>query len=471
MNCDFLITNGVVVTGDSTCDADVAVNDGRIAAIVPPHSAIDAREILDNEGCYVIPGAIDAHVHLNMQTGVGYTADDWRTGTIAAALGGVTALVDFVETEPDESLLDALHKRLAETREAVIDFGLHMTIQPDEHPINGVPRRVSDKRIGQIREAYEAGCATFKLYMAYPGFQVQDIDLFRALRAISAVNGLACIHAENGDVIEVLRQSDIRNPALALNHARTRPSINEHEAVTRAVMCAEASGARVLIFHIGCEHAARVVADARQRGLSNVFGETCPQYLLLTEEMLARPDGRLWVCAPPLRPQANQDALWRMLASRALDIVSTDHCPFTRQQKDTGRDDFRLAPGGLPGIETRLGVLHEYGVRRGRLSGSRSLSLNDWVRICCTRPAEIHGLSRKGRIAVGYDADLVVFDPAQRKPLTARDLHSAIDWSAYDGIECTGWPRDVIARGEVVVRGGRFVGASGRGRFIKRSSP
>jgi dihydropyrimidinase len=467
MNYDLLITNGTVVTADATYPADLAVAEGKIAAILPVQSAAAMPGIsaLDATGCYVIPGAIDAHVHLHMPTGAGYTADDWCTGTTAAALGGVTTLVDFVETQADESLLDALEQRLAETREAVIDFGLHMTIQPDTHPIDGIPRRVSDARLGQIRQAYEAGCATFKMYMAYPGFQVQDIDLFRALREIQNVNGLACIHAENGDVIEVLRQSiaSADHPQLASHHARTRPSINEHEAVTRAMMCAELSGARVLIFHIGCEDAARAVADAKGRGLSNVFGETCPQYLVLTEDMLARPDGRLWVCAPPLRSQADQDSLWRMLASRALDIVSTDHCPFTLLQKDHGRVDFRLAPGGIPGIETRLGLMHEFGVRRGRLN------LNDWVGLCCTRPAEMHGFSGKGRIAIGYDADLVVFDPAQPKTLSMQELHSAIDWSAYEGFDCTGWTRDVVSRGDVIVRDGCFSGAGRRGRFVKRA--
>ncbi|HEY3288487.1 MAG TPA: amidohydrolase family protein, partial [Anaerolineae bacterium] len=321
---------------------------------------------------------------------------------------------------------------------------------------------VSDRRMAQIKEAYAAGCATFKMYMAYPGFQVQDMDLFRALRAIAEVNGLACIHAENGDVIEVLRQSVTRDPALALHNARTRPAINEYEAVTRAVMCAELSGARILIFHIGCQAAAQVVADAKLRGLSGIYGETCPQYLMLNEDMLARPDGRRWICAPPLRPQADQDAMWRMLASRALDLVSTDHCPFTLQQKELGAKDFRLAPGGVPGIETRLGLLHEFGVRQGRIN------LNDWVHLCCTRPAEIHGFARKGRLAVGYDADIVIFDPALRKNLTAHELHSAIDWSAYDGLVCHGWPKDVIARGELVVRDKQLCAKAARGQFVRR---
>jgi dihydropyrimidinase len=206
-----------------------------------------------------------------------------------------------------------------------------------------------------------------------------------------------------------------------------------------------------------------VVADAKRRGLPNVFGETCPQYLVLTEEELACPDGRRFVCAPPLRPQADQDALWRLLASRALDIVSTDHCPFTLAQKDAGKDDFRLAPGGLPGIEARLGLLHEWGVRRGRLS------LNDWVRVCCTRPAELHGLQQKGRVAPGYDADLVIFDPLLEKALRASELHSAIDWSPYEPVKCTGWARDVVSRGEVIVRAQHFCGRSGRGQFVRRS--
>ena len=322
MNFDLVIRGGTLVTADSVFPADVGIVGEKIAAVVSPHTPLDASQTLDATGCYVLPGAIDAHVHLQMQTAVGLTADDWRTGTTAAALGGTTTLVDFVETQPHETLLDALHKRVEEARAAVIDFGLHMTLQPDEHPIQGIPRRISADRIGQIRDAYAAGCATFKMYQAYPGFQVQDGDLLRALFAIQKVNGMACIHSENGDVIEALRSNlgemerlmaddSARRPlSSAYNHALTRPPINEHESVTRALMCAEISGARVLIFHIGCEAAAQVVAEAKARGLAGIYGETCPQYLVLTDEQLQRDDGRLWICAPPLRPQADQDAMW-----------------------------------------------------------------------------------------------------------------------------------------------------------------
>jgi dihydropyrimidinase len=465
---DLIIANGTVVTADATFRADIGVRGGKIAAVAqsPISNLQSPLPRLDAAGCYVLPGAVDGHVHLHMPTGAGYTADDWRAGTVAAALGGATSLVDFVETDPGEALLDALARRVDEAGEAVIDYGLHMTVQPDEHVLDGIPRRVSAARIAQIAGAYAAGCATFKLYMAYPGFQVGDGDLFRALRAVAEAGGLACIHAENGDVIEELRQA-AGGPELpvsaALWHARTRPPINEHEAATRAVMCAELSGARIMIFHIGCQAAARVVADAKLRGVDRVFGETCPHYLALTEDRLAREDGRLWVCAPPLRPQSDQGAMWSMLASRALDVVGTDHCPFTRTQKDAGRDDFRRVPGGVPGIETRLGLLHEFGARTGRLT------LNDWVRVCCTRPAELYGLPSKGRIAAGFDADLVVFDPAREMALSAGNLHSRIDWSAYAGVTCRGWARDVVSRGEVIVRDGRYTGAERRGRFIRRS--
>lgn len=465
MEFDLLIANGTLVSADEVFHADVGINGQTISAVLPPNHAARAGKTLDARGCYVIPGAVDGHVHLNLRTGTGMSADDWLTGTRAAALGGVTAVVDFVDTAADEQLTDALAKRIAEAQPAVIDYGLHMTIQPDgdPHPASGALRAVSAERLAQIRSAADAGCASFKLYMAYAGYQLRDGDLLRAMRAIHDVNGLACVHAENGEVIDVLRQSVTDDPRNASLHARTRPAINEAEAVARAIMCAELSGAQTLIFHISCQTAAQGVADAKKRGIAHIYGETCPHYLILTDDMLARGDGCLYICAPPLRKEADQDALWGMLATSALDVISTDHCPFTRAQKEAGAHDFRAVPGGLPGIETRLGLMHHFGVRAGRLG------LSEWVRLCCARPAELMGFANKGRIAPGYDADVVVFDPGLPMQLSSSNLHSSIDWSAYADVECMGWTRDVIARGDVLVESCRLQATAGRGQYVKRS--
>ena len=328
-----------------------------------------------------------------------------------------------------------------------------------------------------MRDAFDSGCATFKLYMAYAGNQLSDADLFRALREVADLGALACVHVENGGVIETLRQlagtdlawvSRKENPPVnglgaGILHALTRPPESEREAVIRAITAAELTGARMLIFHMGCASATEALGAARARGVDFIWGETCPQYLVLTDDWLRREDGRLWMCSPPLRPQADQDAMWRLVSNRTIDLISSDHCPFSQTQKALGARDFRKVPNGVPGVETRLALIHHFGVRRGRID------LQDWVRLCCARPAEMHALSTKGRIAPGADADVVIFDPGLSKPLAAESLHSAIDWSAYDGIIVDGWPRDVISRGELIVRDGRFVGRPGRGRFIRRS--
>lgn len=478
MAYDLLISNGTVVTADAVCAADVAIAGGAIAALLPPGSRADAAQIRDAADCYVIPGAIDAHLHLGLPTAAGLSADDWQTGTTAAALGGTTTVVDFVDASPGQRLTDALAARLEVARPAVIDYGLHMSVQPDIDPgPSGYMRRVSETRLRQMRDAFDSGCATFKLYMAYAGNQLSDADLFRALREVADMGALACVHVENGDIIETLRQlagvdlawvSRKENPPVnglgaGILHALTRPPESEREAVIRAMTAAELTGARMLIFHMGCASATEALGAARARGVDFIWGETCPQYLVLTDDWLRREDGRLWMCSPPLRPQADQDALWRLVSNRTIDLISSDHCPFSQTQKALGARDFRKVPNGVPGVETRLALIHHFGVRRGRID------LQDWVRLCCARPAEMHALSTKGRIAPGADADVVIFDPGLSKPLAAEALHSAIDWSAYDGITVDGWPRDVISRGEVIVRDGRFVGRPGRGRFIRRS--
>jgi dihydropyrimidinase len=488
MQFDLHITGGTLITAETTTLADIGIREGKIAAILPPNSQIQSHSTISASGCYVMPGGIDAHVHLAMRTAVGRTADSWRSGTIAAALGGTTTVVDFVDMGPNEEMVSALQSRIGEASDAVIDYGLHMTVQPDLHSVNEIPKVISAGRLAQIPAARIAGCATFKMYTAYPNFQVQDGDVCRALAMIHEVDGLACIHAEHGDAIEALREQaklrmknetlgiadhptgyfSIQDPRYSIPissafwHNLTRPPELERLSVESIIRFAEMTRARVLVFHLGCELAVNAIGNAKARGVTNVFGETCPQYLTLTDDYLKRPDGRLWVCSPPLRPDSDQSAMWRMLRSGALDIISSDHCPFTVAQKDTGKDDFCAMPGGVPGIEVRMGIAHHFGVRTGKLS------LNEWVRTCCTCPAEIHALPQKGRIAVNCDADVVIFDPTIRKSLNQAELHSTLDYSAYENITVDGWTRDVISRGDVIVQNQQFVGRVGRGKFIKR---
>lgn len=452
MEFDLVIKNGTIVTVDATYQADIGLRGERIAAIgeglVGEHE-IDATDKL------VTPGAIDVHVHHQMPLGEGViSADNFFTGTRAAAFGGTTTIIDFVEAEPQETLLDALAARRAEADErVVIDYGLHMTIGPTDLT-----------KLDQVPAVAEAGCTSFKLYMAY-GFRLDDGQLMQALEAVRDVGGLPIVHAENWDVICTLVA---RNLAAGRTeprwHPRSRPALMEGEAAGRVIDLATLVGTPLYIFHVSCSPVVERIAAAQAQGLP-VYGETCPQYLLLTEAMYDRPGvaGALPVCSPPLRPKVNQAQLWDALAQNKLQVVSTDHCPFASADKARGLDDFSRIPGGVPSIEGRFSFVYTYGVRSGRFS------LNRWVDMCCTTPARLFGLERKGAIAVGYDADLVVFDPERRVRLSTKTLHENVDWTPYDGLEVNGWPVATISRGEVIVEHGEFHGEAGRGRFLVRS--
>jgi dihydropyrimidinase len=451
VNYDIVIQGGTVVTASGIYCADVAVQGQRIAAI---GKALTGQRVLDASGCYVIPGGVDIHVHMQMSLSNGVTsADTFFTGTRAAALGGTTTIIDFVEAETEESLLAALAKRRTEADpQVVIDYGLHMTIGPDD----------IDK-LDQLPGVYAAGCTSFKLYMAY-GLRLTDDQLLAALGAIRAVGGFSVIHAENWDVICALVAQNLAAGCTTPHwHPRSRPAILEGEAAGRAIDIATYVGTPLHIFHVSCAAVVERIKAARSRGLP-ITGETCPQYLFLTQDAYDAPGvtGALPVCSPPLRRQSDQTALWQALAHGDLQMVTTDHCPFRSEDKARGLHDYSQIPGGVPSIEMRLSALYSRGVRSGLLSLSR------WVDLCCTTPARLTGLSNKGEVAIGYDADLVIFDPNAQHRLSTETLHENVDWTPYAGLALQGWPRTTLSRGAVIVENSEFIGAAGRGQFVQR---
>ena len=451
MQFDIAIRNGTVVAAGGTYRADVGVVGERIVAL---GDCVSGSCEVDATGCYVLPGGIDPHVHLQMSQGAYVSADDFASGTIAAACGGTTTVIDFVEPAEGDGLLDALQSRREEADHSVsVDYSLHMTI-PAWHADRATTAT-------EIEDAIDAGCTSFKLYLAYSGLQLDDVQLYRVLGWLTGLGGLPMVHCENGPLCDELRTRAVAagrsGPG---NHALTRPPRQEAEATGRAIDVAALAGSPLYVVHVSCaESLDRISMAKRRREL--VYGETCPQYLFLQHDALDEALGERLVCAPPLRTCADNDALWRALATGALDALGTDHCPFSTSEK-LGHADFTTIPGGLPSIEARLGLAYD-GVNYGWFS------LERWVAMCCTGPARIFGLTRKGQIAPGFDADLVVFDPMWERTIIAGEtLHERVDWSPYSGRRLRGWPRDVFLRGRQIVRCGEFVGAADWGRFVTR---
>ncbi len=456
-----LIQGGTVVTAVDTYAADVAIVDGKIAAIFGPDAApagpwdvtIDAR------GKYIMPGGIDAHTHLDMPFGGTTSSDDFETGTRAAAYGGTTSLVDFAiqaKGEPLQKGVDAWHEK-AEGK-AAIDYGFHL-IMTD----------VNDGTVAEMGRVVSEGITSFKMFMAYPGVLfVDDAQIFRGMQRASELGALVCMHAENGIAIDVLVQQALaKGHTSPIYHALTRPQVMEAEGTHRAICLAEMAQAPVYMVHLSATRALEQVVEGRDRGLP-VFAETCPQYLFLSQDDLARPDfeGAKYVCTPALRPANMQEDLWRGLRTHDLQVVSTDHCPFCQKgQKELGKDSFAKIPNGMPGVETRMYLLWDGGVRAGRIS------MNRFVEITSTAPAKIFGMyPRKGTVAVGADADLLVWDGEKRHVLSERTLHMRVDYSPYEGREVVGAPSHVLSRGNVVVENGQYLGKKGDGRFLKRGT-
>jgi len=450
---DLVVKNGTVITPEGLFKADVGVKAGKIAAVA---AGLSGAVELDAGGKYVIPGAIDVHVHLQMPVGEFVSSDDFYTGTVAAACGGTTTVIDFVEPEGLQSLMDALHQRRAEADGRVaVDYGLHMTLNSDD-PL----------RLAEIPAVIEAGCTTFKLYMAYDGLRLDDRQILNALTALKKHRGLPIVHAENHAAIQYLTDKFLREGKTTPHyHPLTRPDFMEGEATGRMLALARVVGLPVYIVHVSCAESLERIQRARAQG-HPAYGETCPQYLLLTVAEYDRPDfeGAKFVMSPPLRERADQLTLWDALACGDLQVVATDHCPFFfAGQKDRGRDAFNKIPGGGPGVETRLSLLHTFGVREERMSLSR------WAEVCCAEPARIFGLPQKGTIAEGADADLVIFDPGKRVALHHSRLHQNVDYTPYEGTELVGYPETTLLRGQVIVRDGEYVGEAGQSRYIKRA--
>jgi dihydropyrimidinase len=455
-----LISNGRIITASDDYVADMFCENGTISAIgrnLPSHR-FQADRTIDAAGKYVMPGGIDVHTHLDMPFGGTRSADDFESGTIAAAFGGTTSLVDFAIQYRGNTMRHALDDWMARASgKAVIDYAFHMILT--ELPDAGL----SDMDTMVAAE----GVTSFKLFMAYPGvFMVDDATIFKALRRTGDNGGLVCMHAENGGVIDVLVQEALRKGQTAPKyHALTRPARAEGEATGRAIALAELARVPIYIVHLSSADALEKVRQARDMGVP-AYAETCPQYLFLSSDNYEEPgfDAAKYVMSPPLREKWHQDVLWRGLAKNDLQVISTDHCPFCMsEQKELGKNDFSRIPNGAPGIETRLTLVHNGGVRSGRIS------LNRFVDLCSTTPAKMFGLfPRKGTIAVGSDADLVVFDPDADRTLSAKTLHMRVDYNPYEGTRVKGAPSIVISNGSVIIEDGRFVGKKGAGRFLKR---
>ena len=446
---DLVIKNGTIITATNSYQADIGIVGEKIASIA---GNLSAPKQIDATGKLVIPGGVDGHVHLQYFVGGLHTADDFFSGTQASALGGTTSIIDFVEAEGDEPFLKALHKRQAEAKsKAVIDYGFHITIKPTDMG-----------KLAQIPDVISAGCPTFKHYMAYD-FCLTDGELLSAFNVIAQAGGLAIVHAENWDVIQTLVAQNLAKGNIKPRwHPRSRPARFEGQAVRRAIDLAELAGVPLHIFHVSCDEAVQEIVAGISRGLP-IYGESCPQYLLLDDTLFDRPhpQGALPVCSPPIRGKAEQVKLWRALQAGHLGVVSTDHCPFTIAQKGNG-EDFSQIPGGIPGIQSRMMLLYNFGVLGGWLTPSQ------WVARCCTMPARLFGLANKGEIAVGFDADLVVFDPQAEMEISAKNLQGGADWTPYEGMQMRGMPAITLSRGKIICQNNQFVGEVGDGRFVNR---
>ncbi|WLR97802.1 dihydropyrimidinase [Shinella sumterensis] len=449
-----VIKGGTVVTADLTYQADVRIEGGKIVEIGPN---LSGDEVLDAAGCYVMPGGIDPHVHLEMPFMGTYSADDFESGTRAGLAGGTTMVVDFCLPDPGQSLLDALKRWDNKSTRANCDYSFHMSVTWwGEQVFDEMKTIVEDK-----------GINTFKHFMAYKGaLMVNDDEMFASFQRCAALGALPLVHAENGDVVAAMQAKlmDEGNNGPE-GHAYSRPPSVEGEATNRAIIIADMAGAPLYVVHTSCEQAHEAIRRARQNGM-RVYGEPLIQHLTLDESDYFNKD---WdhsarrVMSPPFRNKQHQDSLWAGLAAGSLQVVATDHCAFTTDQKRTGVGDFRKIPNGTGGLEDRMPMLWTYGVNTGRLT------MNEFVAVTSTNIAKILNVyPRKGAILVGADADIVVWDPKRSKTISAKSQQSSIDYNVFEGKEVVGLPRYTLTRGVVAIEESTVKTREGHGQFVKR---
>ncbi len=447
-----LIRGGTLVTPEDTFEADLLIQGERIKAI--GHGLPVARDtvVVDAEGCYVLPGVIDAHTHIALDTGIYQTPDDWFVGTRAAACGGVTTVVDFATQFPGRTLREAVGARLEEAREAVIDYALHVMVTD-----------LPPGREGELADLVELGTTSVKLYTTYrPNYCADDATILRLMSACADLGLLPLVHCENDALVTAQTEALVAAGETGWrHHGRSRPALAEQEAVQRILFLAEAANSPVHIVHCSTGRSVALVVEARDNGQA-VSCETCPQYLLLDNTVYEGPEPWRYILQPPLRDPDEPDRLWALVEGGAVDLIATDHCDYTLAQK-TATDDFTQTPGGLPGMETLLPLTYTYGVVEGRLT------LPQLVGLLSANPARVWGLwPRKGALLPGSDADVVVYDPQPEGVIRAEDLHYLAGYTPYEGLRVQGRVRATISRGQVIYREGRFAGCKGRGRFVAR---
>src|SRR6266487_962100 len=453
-----LIRGGRVVTAADDYLADVFVEGERVS-LIGADLDVAADRTIDAAGKYVLPGCIDPHTHLDMPFGGTVTIDDFESGQGSAACGGTTCHVDFCIQSRGQTFAQALEVWHAKANgKTLIDYGFHIAVTDLD----------DGGTLEELAMLPEQGITSYKLFMAYKGvLQVDDETLFRAMQVAAASGALVMVHAENGDAIDVLVHEALsRGYTDPIHHALTRPPELEGEATNRAIQLARIAGSPLYVVHVSCAESVEPIATAREKGW-DVWGETCTQYFFIDYDYLEKPgfEGAKYVYTPPPRDKANQDVLWNAVRTDVLSAVSTDHCAFLWDgQKTLGKGDFSKIPNGGPGLENRLQMIHEFGVRGGRIS------LNRMVELLCTNPAKLFGLyPRKGTLAVGSDADIVVFDPEKKVTISASTHHSKVDYNLFEGTEVNGSPEVVLLRGQVLVENDQLVASPGIGQFVKRA--